>query len=176
MTNHIIKIATEINNNDWHDFIKNLKSFDGNKYQIEEQKKYHFDILEIIYKTLLLLNIYYTNPSAPKTENLDKDNITILSLKPEDTEILTFKPEIEGDFIYIFKIVKTNDLSPKGPKIVISFNQDDYMHISKYKIYTKKTKKNYPSINIENVEKQMEMMKLKYYLNLDMPLIKPLLK
>ena len=57
-----IKIATEINNNDWHDFIKNLKSFDGNKYQIEEQKKYHFDILEIIYKTLLLLNIYYTNP------------------------------------------------------------------------------------------------------------------
>ena len=40
-----IKIATEINNNDWHDFIKNLKSFDGNKYQFKEQKKYHFDIL-----------------------------------------------------------------------------------------------------------------------------------
>ena len=46
-------------------------------------------------------------------------------MKPEDTEILTFKPEIEGDFIYIFNVVKTNDLSPKGPNIVISFNQDD---------------------------------------------------
>ena len=33
-----IKIATEINNNDRHDFTKNLKSFDGNKYQFEEQK------------------------------------------------------------------------------------------------------------------------------------------
>ena len=125
-----IKIATEINNNDWHDFIKNLKSFDGNKYQIEEQIKYHFDILKVICKTPLLLNVYYTDPSSPKTENLDKDDITILSLKPEDTEILIFKPEIEGDFIYIFNIVKTIDLSPKGPNIVISFNQDDYMHIT----------------------------------------------
>ena len=51
-------------------------------------------------------------------------------MKPEDTEILIFKPEIEGDFIYIFNIVKTIDLSPKGPNIVISFNQDDYMHIT----------------------------------------------
>ena len=103
-------------------------------------------------KTPLLLNVYYTDPSAPKTENLDKDDITILSLKPEDTEILTFKPEIEGDYIYIFNVVKTNDLSPKGSNIFISFNQDDYMHITKYGIYTKKTKKNNPSINIQNVE------------------------
>ena len=50
-------------------------------------------------------------------------NITILSLKPEDTEILTFKPKIEGDFIYIFNVVKTNDLSPKGPNIVMEFIQ-----------------------------------------------------
>ena len=34
-----IKITKEINNNDWHDFIKNPKFFDGNKYQIEEQNK-----------------------------------------------------------------------------------------------------------------------------------------
>ena len=53
-----IKIATEINSNVWHDFIKNLESFDENKYQIEEQIKYHFDILEIICKTPLLLNVY----------------------------------------------------------------------------------------------------------------------
>ena len=32
------KIETEINNNDWHDFIKNLKSFDGNKYQKKKKK------------------------------------------------------------------------------------------------------------------------------------------
>ena len=97
-----IKIATEINNNDWHDFIKNLKSFDGNQYLIEEQKKYHFDILEVTCKTPLLLNVYYSYPSDPKTENIDKDDITILSLKPEDIEILTFNPEIEGDLIYFF--------------------------------------------------------------------------
>ena len=63
-------------------------------------------------------------------------------MKPEDTEILTFKTEIEGDFIYIFNVIKTNDLSPKGSNIIISFNQHDYMHITKYGIYTKKTKKN----------------------------------
>ena len=44
-------------------------------------------------------------------------------MKPEDTEILTFKPKIEGDFIYIFNVVKTNDLSPKGPNIVMEFIQ-----------------------------------------------------
>ena len=84
MINHILKIATEINNNNWHDFIKNRKSFDGNKYKIEEQKKYHFHfgILELAYKIPLFLNVYYTDPSTPKTENLDKDDITILSLKP----------------------------------------------------------------------------------------------
>ena len=82
------------------------------------------------------------HPSASKTENLDKDDITILSLIPEDTAILIFKPEIAGDFI------KTNDLSPKGSNIFISFNQDDYIHKRKYGIYTKKTKKNNPSINI----------------------------
>ena len=58
-----IKIETEINNNDSHDVIKNLNSFDGNKYQIEEQKKYHFDILEVTFKTPLLLNVYYTDRS-----------------------------------------------------------------------------------------------------------------
>ena len=63
-------------------------------------------------------------------------------MKPEDTVILTFKPEIEGDFIYILNVIKTNDLSPKGPNIIISFNQGDYIHITKYGIYTKKTKKN----------------------------------
>ena len=62
-------------------------------------------------------------------------------MKPEDTEILIFKPEIEVDFIYIFNVVKTNDVLPKGPNIVISFNQDDYMHITKYGIYIKKKPK-----------------------------------
>ena len=62
-------------------------------------------------------------------------------MKPEDTEILAFKPEIERDYIYIFNVVKTNDLSPKGPNNVISFNQDDYMHITKYGIYTEKSQR-----------------------------------
>ena len=82
--------------------------------------------------------LYPTDTSAPKAEHLGIDDITILSLKHEDTEILTFKPEIEGDYIYIFNVVKTNDLSPKGPNIVMEFIQ--------------KTKKNNHSINIENVE------------------------
>ena len=56
-----IKIAIEINNSDWHDFIKNIKSYDGNEYKIEEQKKYHFDILEVTCKTPLLLNVYYSD-------------------------------------------------------------------------------------------------------------------
>ena len=146
------KIATEINYTDWYDFIKNLESFDGKEYNIEEQNKYHFDVIEITCKTPLLLNVYYTDPLAPKKEYLDKDDIRILSLKPGDNETLTFKPEIEGDFIYIFNVLKENDSSPKIPKILISFNRDDYMYITKYGIYTKKTQENYPSIEIQNLE------------------------
>ena len=51
---------------------------------------------------LLAKPLYYSDPSEPKTENLDKDDIIILSLTPEDIEILTFNPEIEGDLIYFF--------------------------------------------------------------------------
>ena len=92
-------------------------------------------------------------------------------MKPGDTEILTFKPEIEGDFIYIFNVIKTNDLSPKGPNIIISFNQGDYMHITKYGIYTKKNQK---KLSFNKYRECWETNE--YYLNLDMPLIKPLLK
>ena len=70
-------------------------------------------------------------------------------MKPGNIEILTFKPEIEGDFIYIFNVLKTNNLSPN---IMISFNDDDYLQINKYGIYTKKTKENYPSVKIQNMQ------------------------
>ena len=145
------KIATEINYNDWFEFINNLVSFNGKEYNIEEQKEYHFDFLEITCKTPLLLNVYYTDPLAPKEEILDKGDVRILSLNPGNTETLIFKSEIEGDyFIYIFNVFRTN--SNSSPNIIITFDRNNYMKINKYGIFTKKTKENYPSIKIQNME------------------------
>ena len=62
----------------------------------------------LTFQKLLAKPLYYSDPSDPRTENIDKDDITIL--------------------------LKINDLSPKVPNIaniVISFNQDNYMHITK---------------------------------------------
>ena len=145
-----IKIATEINYDNWEHFKNNLKSFDGQKnYNIEEQKKYHFDVLEVTCKTPLLLNVYYTDPSAPKKEDLDKDDIIILTLKSRQIEPLTIKPEVEGDLIYEFNILRTDN--NKSPNILIEYKNDDYINIKQYGIYTKKTPENYGLIKIQNL-------------------------
>ena len=67
-----IKIATEINNNDWHDFIKNLKSFDRNECQIEEQKNIILTFLKLLAKPLYYLIFIIQIPQIPKQKILIK--------------------------------------------------------------------------------------------------------
>ena len=154
-----IKIATEIKDNDWFDFINNMKLFEGNEYYIEKQTNCHFDVLEITCKTPLLTNIYYTDPSSQKQYNLEKNDITILTLEPGPMETLTFMPGQEGEFIYSFNILRTNHLSPN---IMITFEEEENMKINEYGIYLKKTKENYSLIQLQNSGKDKEKIIFKF--------------
>ena len=141
------KIATQLNDNDWFDFVSNMKIFDGTEYLIKEQTKYHMDVLEITCKTPLLLNVYYTDPINTKKTKLDQGDISIITLAPGTTETLTFNTGLDGEFVYSFNVQRENNLEPN---IVVSFLDEDDLIIKKNGIFTKRTKENYPLINIHN--------------------------
>ena len=143
------KIATEIKDNDWDEFTKNMKVFTENQYSISENQKHYFDVLKITCKTPSLLNIYYTDPLNPKTSNLVKDDISIISLAPGTSETLTFKEISKGDYIFTFNVLSSYNLQPN---IKITFTEDDYMEINQNGIFTKKIKEIYPSIKIQNMD------------------------
>ena len=140
------KIATKLNDDNWYEFIRNMESFEGNEYLIEEQDKYHIDVLEVTCQTPLLLNVYYTDPIATKKTNLDEGDISVISLAPGTSETLTFKTGLSGEFIYSFNVLRANNLPPN---IVVRFDDED-MSINRNGVFNKRTKDNYPLINIYN--------------------------
>ena len=141
------KIAIQLNDNNWYDFVQNMQTFEGKEFYIEEQQKYHIDVLEITCKTPLLMNVYYTDPIAPKKTNLDQGDISVLTLAPGTSETITFKVGLTGEFIYSFNVLRSNDLAPN---IVVKFDEEDQMPISINGIFNRRTKTNYPLINIYN--------------------------
>ena len=145
-----IKIATELKYNDWNELISHMESFEGNEYSIIEQNNYHFDIIEVTCKIPLLLNVYYTDPLAPKKEKIDKGDISIIELDENSSETLTFIKGIdEKEYIYNFNVLRINNLSPN---ITIIFDEDIQMQITQNGIYTKKLAKFISSITIKNME------------------------
>ena len=141
-----IKIGTALNQDNWYDFINNMKSFIGAEYIISE-KKYHIDVLEVTCTTPLLLNVYYTDAAAPKKTNLDQGDISIISIPAGRSDSLSFKMGLTGEFIYSFTVLRENDLKPK---ILISFNEDEELKITTNGITIKPSNENYPLINIYN--------------------------
>ena len=141
-----IKIATQLNDNNWYDFIHNMEQFEGNEYYIKEQSKYHIDVIEVTCKIPLLLNVYYTDPVAPKKTNLDEGDVSIISLSPGTQETLTFKLGLSGEFIYSFNVWRENN----EPKIVVLFEDEKTLEINQNGIFTRQTDENYYLINIQN--------------------------
>jgi hypothetical protein len=41
------KIANQLSDDNWGDFVKNMVEFKGSEYYINEQTKYHMDVLEV---------------------------------------------------------------------------------------------------------------------------------
>ena len=141
-----LKIATQLNDNNWYDFINNMEEFEGNEYLIKEQDKYHIDVLEVTCKLPLLLNVYYTDPISTKKTNLDEGDISIIKLYPGTSETLTFKLGLSGEFVYSFNVWRENN----EPDIAVIFEDDDILEIKKNGIYTRQTTENYFLITIRN--------------------------
>ena len=141
------KIANQLSDDNWGDFVKNMKEFKGSEYYIQEQTKYHMDVLEVTCKTPLLLNVYYTDPIATKKTNLDQGDISIISLYPGTSETLTFKLGLDGEFIYSFNILNEES---KNPNILVKFEDDDELECKQNGIFRKRTKENYYLITIYN--------------------------
>jgi hypothetical protein len=141
-----IRIGTSLNQDNWYDFINNMKSFRGAEYIISEQK-YHIDVLEVTCTTPLLLNVYYTDAAAPKKTNLDQGDISLISIPAGRSDSLSFKMGLIGEFIYSFTILRENDLKPN---ILVSFNEDEELRITTNGITIKPSNENYPLIIIYN--------------------------
>ena len=141
-----IKIANQLNKNDWNDLVENMEKFTGNEYILEEQTKYHMDVIELTCKLPTLINIYYTDRENPKINNLEQGDISILDLAPTEEQILKFKLGLLGEFIYSFNVFEEDE----SPKIQISFDDGEEMNIDKNGIFVKNSNKNYEQIKIEN--------------------------
>ena len=115
-----MKVATQLNDNNWYDFVSHMEPFVGNEYYIKEQEKYHMDVLEVTCKIPLLLNVYYTDPAATKKTNLDQGDISVISLSPGTSETLTFKLGLEGEFIFSFNVFRET----KSPDIIVTFDEE----------------------------------------------------
>ena len=140
------KFSTQLNDNNWDDFVRNMAPFEGNDYKIEAQSKYHIDVLEVTCKIPLLLNVYYTDPIATKKTNLDQGDISIITLSPLTNETLSFKFGLSGDFIYSFNIWRENN----QPNFWVEFDSDDILKMTINGIFTKRTNQYLPIMTIQN--------------------------
>ena len=144
-----IKISYELIEDNWYDFTQNMIPFSGYEYYIAEQKNYHIDVLEVTCKTPLLLNIYYTDPVAPKKSNLDQGDIAIVGLYAGAQETLSFKLGLYGEYIYNFFVMNEYN---QIPNLLIDFENEDELIIKQNGIYNKRTDKNYALMTINNMK------------------------
>ena len=142
-----MKIANQLNKNDWYDLISEMEEFSGSEYLIEGQTNYHMDVIEVTCKVPALLNIYYTDENNPNYSNLGLSDIAILNLSPNQYQKLTFKSNLEGDFIYTFNVF----LETGSPDVLITFeDEDEQMRINENGIFTKSSNVDYEYITVTN--------------------------
>ena len=148
-----VKIATELNSEDWETLITNLDVID-NAQTLLPLSKFHMDVVEVTCSLPLLLNFYYTLPDEAKTTNLEIGDISIFSLNRATTQILELKPGQTGPFVYSFNVFKDGNESPAIQIIFGSLEDEgeaeDVLNIKENGIYTKDSLTLYPNIIISN--------------------------
>ena len=143
-----IKIATELNKNDWYELVNSMTQFTGNEYNIAGQPRFHMDVIEVTCKIPTLINIYYTDKNNPKVSDLTQGDISIIELGPSESQKLLFRQFLKGEFVYSFNVEVDNN----KPNIAISYEDEEEMTITKNGLFTKDSNKNYEYIIIKNNE------------------------
>ena len=90
---------------DWDGLINSMKSID-NAQTLLPLSKFHMDVLEVQCSLPSLLNVFYKDQSKAKTTNLEIGDISILTMSKAKTQVLEFKPDQKGPFVYSFNIYK----------------------------------------------------------------------
>ena len=140
------KIASELNQGDWDSLVSEMKEFKGNQIVLEEQTRFHFDVLEVKCNLPLLLNIYYINPQETKLTNLEIGDITILSLIRGQSQTLKFKTGEKGPYAYSFNIIKEYG----NPNIQLTFSDKSTLNITENGVYPKYSLYEFENITIYN--------------------------
>ena len=141
------KIATALNQDNWYDLVNEMQNFTGNQVVLEEQTKYHMDVVEVTCKIPVLLNLYYTDPLNPKVSNLDEGDISIISLLPGKTDTFYLKSGLDGEFIYSFNVMKTTT-----PNVLVQFSDNTKIEIKQNGVFTKTSTERYNYITVKNLE------------------------
>ena len=144
-----IKLATKLNEASWDKLIQNMDIINGDEIVLDEQNKFHFDIIEVTCNVPLLINLFYINPEEIKVTNLQKGDITILSLAKGEEQLLTFTLGQQGPFEYSFTIEKDSKIKPK---IIVLFDDVDPMNITSNGVYVKYHSTQYNKILVKNSE------------------------
>ena len=144
-----IKLAVELNEPSWDELLNRMKPIAPDEIVLEEQKRFHFDVIEVTCNVPLLLNLFYTDPEKSKTTNLETGDITVLTLGKGEQQDLTFKMGEKGPFHYSFTVEKNSKINPK---IFITFNGKNQMNITENGVYTKYWVAQYSKIEIKNAE------------------------
>ena len=142
-----MRIATQLNDENWYDFVEHMTEIEGNEYLIQGQKKHHIDVIEVTCKVPLLLNVYYTDPTVEKVSNLQEGDITIINLPLGKSQTLKFKPGLPEDLVYSFNVIYEGEAS--NPLVLVKF-EDDEIDAVKNGIYTKQADRNYDEIVLTN--------------------------
>ena len=140
------KLAYELNQGDWDSLVSEMKEFKGNQIVLEEQNRFHFDVLEVKCNLPLLLNIYYVNPQETKLTNLEIGDITILSLLRGQSQTLKFKTGEKGPYAYSFNVFKEYG----NPNIQLTFSDKSTLNITENGVYPKYSLYEFESIIIDN--------------------------
>ena len=142
-----IKLATELNYDDWEGLVSNMEELDGDEVILESQSKYHFDVMEIKCRLPLLLNLFYVDPTATKVTGLEIGDISIVSLDVGKEQEFQFKQGEKGPFVYSFSILKESDIKPN---IEIIFNGQVSKSYTENGVYPEYSFTSYDKILIKN--------------------------
>ena len=143
------KIAVELNQDDWHDLVENMNEFFEDELLINQQSKYHIDVIQATCLIPTLLHIYYTDDTKPVTDGIKPGDSSIINIAPSDKKKLKIQGTIKPGYtlVFSFKVL----CEDQDPNISITFPQGDPIVATKNGLYISKTQEqDFEEITIEN--------------------------
>ena len=127
------RIATEINAEKWDSLIEN-NMINIENYQVElPQKSQHIDIIEIVCKSPILLNIYYTNDEY-EYNNVKEGEIVVKKIPAQNSFSFTIENETFSDFFFTMSLFNPFE----KPNVTVSFSKGNEYYFSENSMKTDK--------------------------------------